>query len=564
MLIIIFIIRYYSLKTGDKKPVLWYSIYMLIRDNSTSNADILSKKLTALEQEVQVLKQQNAELDAKIKWYEEQYRLSAQRQFGSSSEKTIPEQISLFNEAEDSADPAKEEPTLESVTYQKKKRQPGDVADKIKDLPVEVIEYKLPESETICPNCQSQLHEMSVQVRRELKIMPAQVSVVEHKQFIYSCRHCASHSDDADASVPVIKATMPKPCLPGTIASPSAVAYIIDQKYTNGMPLYRQEQQLARMDITLSRQTMSNWVIAAAQQWLSRLFQRMHDLLTQRQIIMADETTLQVLQESNRSAQSTSYMWLYRSGGRDGPQIVLYDYQSTRTGKHAQTFLSPFTGFLQVDAYAGYNKVDNVRLVLCFAHARRGFTDAIKALPAEAQNKEVAAKTGLKYCNDLYAVERQIKELPDQERYEQRQVLSTPILDEFHGWLKRMRPQVPPKSTFGQAILYCLNHWDGLTAYLLDGRLEIDNSRSERSIKPFVIGRKSWLFSNTPKGAQSSAIIYSIIESAKENRLKPMPYLIWLFEQMPNADLHVIKVLDRFLPWSDAIPDSCRMPSSIA
>ena len=408
---------------------------MIIRDNSTDSKENLSKKLTALEQEVQVLKQQNAEMDAKIKWYEEQYRLSAQRQFGSSSEKTMPEQISLFNEAEDSADPGKAEPTLESVTYQRKKRQPGDVAEKIKDLPVEVIEYKLPESETICPNCQNLLHEMSVQIRRELKIVPAQVSVVEHKQFIYSCRNCASHSDDADASVPVIKAAMPRPCLPGTIASPSAVAYIIDQKYTDGLPLYRQEQQLARLGLDLSRQTMSNWIIRAAQQWFSLLYNRMHELLLQRQVLMADETSLQVLRESERSAQSTSYMWLYRSGGRDGPPLVLYEYQTTRAGKHAQAFLHGFTGFLQVDGYAGYNLVEKVRLVFCWAHARRSFTDAIKALPETHQDKAVPAKTGLKYCNELYRVEHQLKNLTDQERYEKRLELSKPILDEFHVWL---------------------------------------------------------------------------------------------------------------------------------
>lgn len=535
---------------------------MVIRDNSADIVENLSKKLTALEKEVQVLKQHNAELDAKVKWYEEQYRLSAQRQFGSSSEKTIPQQISLFNEAEDSADPKKEEPTIESVTYQRKKRHPGDVANKIKDLPVEVIEYKLPEAESRCPNCQSPLHEMSVQVRRELKIVPAQVSVVEHKQFIYSCRNCEHHSDDENASVPVIRAAMPRPCLPGTIASPSAVAYIIDQKYTNGLPLYRQEQQLARLGIDLSRQTMSNWIVNAAQQWFSPLYNRMHALLVQRQVIMADETTLQVLRESERSAQSTSYMWLYRSSGRDGPPLVLYDYQTTRAGKHAQAFLRGFTGFLQVDGYAGYNLVEKVRLVLCFAHARRGFTDAIKALPELQKDNDVPAKTGLKYCNELYKVEHQLKDLSDQERYVKRLEQSKPILDEFHTWLKEMRPKVPPKSKFGEAINYCLNHWDSLIGYLLDGRLEIDNNRSERSIKPFVLGRKAWLFSNTPKGARSSAIIYSIVESAKENRLKPFNYLIWLLECLPNVNIDDVKVLDGFLPWSVSVPLSCRMPVS--
>ena len=540
--------------------VLWYSICMSIRDNSSNIVDALSQKLTALEEEIQLLRQHNAELDAKVKWYEEQYRLSAQRQFGSSSEKTMPEQISLFNEAEDFADPNQDEPTIETVTYQRKKRQPGDVADKIRDLPVEVVEYKLAEAESACPACQGPLHEMSVQVRRELKIVPAQVSIVEHKQYIYSCRNCEHHSSDANATVPVIRAAMPRPCLPGTIASPSAVAYVIDQKYTLGLPLYRQEQQLARLGIELSRQTMSNWIVTVAQRWFRPIYDRMHALLVQRQVVMADETTLQVLRESERSAQSTSYMWLYRSGARDGPPIVLYDYQTTRAGKHAQAFLRGFSGFLQVDGYAGYNSVANVRLVQCWAHARRGFTDTIKALPAAQKDHDVPAKTGLKYCSALYKVEHQIEDLPDQERYARRQELSTPILAEFHAWLKKMRPKVPPKSKFGEAIKYCLNHWDGLNGYLLDGRLEIDNNRSERSIKSFVLGRKAWLFSNTPRGAMSSAMIYSIVESARESRLKPFDYLIWLLENLPNVDMDDIKVLDSFMPWADSVPMSCRMP----
>jgi transposase len=516
--------------------------------------------LDALRERVQVLEQQNAELDAKIKWYEEQHRLSIKQRFGSSSEKSMSEQINLFNEIEDSADPDLEEPTIETITYERRKRTKGDIKDHIKDLEEEVIEYRLPEDACFCPRCQHTLHEMSVQEHREIEIIPAKAYVSLHKRYIYSCRNCEHHAEDEHATVPVIKADMPKRFLPGTIASPSAVAYIIDQKYTNGMPLYRQEKQLARLDINLSRQTMSNWLIAAAQRWLSLLYGRMHEHLVKRQIIMADETSVQVLRESQRSPQSTSYMWLYRSNDRDGPPIVLFEYQTTRAGKHAQTFLRDFSGpYLQVDAYAGYNKVQNATQVLCMAHARRGFTDAIKALPADKRHKDVAAKTGLAYCNRLYDVERQIKALSDQERFEKRLELSKPILDEFYLWLKRMRPQVPPKSKFGQAIKYCLNHWQGLNAYLLDGRLAIDNSISERSIKNFVMGRRSWLFSATPKGAQSSAIIYSIIESAKENQLKPMPYLIWLFNQMPNTDLNDVNVLDSFMPWSDQVPQACKM-----
>lgn len=196
----------------------------------------------------------------------------------------------------------------------------------------------------------------------------------------------------------------------------------------------------------------------------------------------------------------------------------------------------------------------------CWAHARRKFKEALKALPAEQKDKPVAAKVGLNYCNRLFAIERQLGDLSDQKRYVKRLELSKPVLDEFYIWLKRQRQLTLPKSAFGQAITYCLNQWDNLNRFLLDGRLEIDNNRSERSIKPFVIGRKNFLFSNTPRGANGSAIIYSIIETAKENSLKPFEYLQYLFEQLPNVDISAAAVVDTLLPWSDALPANCRMP----
>lgn len=195
----------------------------------------------------------------------------------------------------------------------------------------------------------------------------------------------------------------------------------------------------------------------------------------------------------------------------------------------------------------------------CWAHARRKFKEALKALPTEQKDKPVAAKVGLNYCKRLFAIERQLGDLSDQKRYVKRLELSKPVLDEFYIWLKRQRQLTLPKSAFGQAITYCLNQWDNLNRFLLDGRLEIDNNRSERSIKPFVIGRKNFLFSNTPRGANGSAIIYSIIETAKENSLKPFEYLQYLFEQLPNVDISAA-VVDTLLPWSDALPANCRMP----
>jgi transposase len=527
---------------------LWYNLPMNTQDSSARLIEELSDKLLQQEQQI-------AELSAKLKWYEEQFRLNRQMKFGASSEKTDIEQLNLFNEAEATANPKAEEPTLETVTYQRRKKQARNRAELLKDLPEEVIEYRLEEHEKVCPSCQGDLHEMSTQIRQEIKVIPAQVLVVKHVQHIYACRQCEQESST------IIKAPMPAPLLPGTLASPSMVAYIMDQKYTNSLPLYRQEQQFSRLGIDLSRQTMANWLLAAADPWLKLIYDRMHEQLVQRDILHADESTLQVLREPGRPAESKSYMWLYRTG-KDGPPIVLYDYQTTRAGKHPANFLTGFKGYLQTDGYSGYGQLKDVTLVGCWAHARRKFSEALKALPAEQKNKPVAASVGLDYCNQLFAIERQLKEqdLSDEERYKKRLKLTKPVLDNFYIWLKKQRQQVLPKSTFGQAIIYCLNQWENLNHFLLDGRLEIDNNRAERSIKPFVIGRKNFLFCNTPRGAKCSATIYSIIETAKENNLKPFNYLTYLFEQLPNVDTGDEAVIDSLLPWLDTLPAECRMP----
>jgi transposase len=501
--------------------------------------------------------QQIAELTAKLTWYEEQFRLSQQKRFGRSSEQTNhPEQMQLFNEAEKEAEPSLPEPTMEEITYRRRKRQ-GHREAQLKDLPVETIEYRLSPEEQVCPCCGGDLHEMSTEVRQELKIIPAQVSVVKHVRYVYSCRHCERN----DIKTPVVTATMPAPVLPGSLVSPSAMAYIMTQKYVESMPLYRQEKQFARLGIELSRQTLANWMIQGAEQWLEPLYKRMHEHLLKQDILHADETTLQVLREPGRSAATNSYLWLYRTG-RDGPAIVLYDYQTTRARKHPRRFLSGFKGYLHVDGYDGYNGLPDITLVCCWAHARRKFTEALKALPAEKRNADVAAKIGLDFCNQLFAIEREIRDATPEKRYKIRLKRSRPVMDEFLAWLKEQKPRVLPKSTFGQAITYCLNQWDKLEAFLLDGRLELDNNRSERSIKPCVIGRKNWLFANTPKGAKASATIYSIVESAKENGLNPFNYLKYLFEKLPNIDIQDQSAIDELLPWSSTLPQECRVQKS--
>ena len=513
-----------------------------------------AKIITELNNRCASLEQQVAELTVKLNWYEEQFRLSQQKRFGRSTEKTNPDQLLLFNEAETEAKPEAPEPTMEEITYRRKKKQ-GKREAQLENLPVETVEYRLPPEEQVCSCCGESLHEMSTEVRQELKVIPAQVSVIRHVRYVYACRRCQKE----DIQTPIVTAPMPAPVLPGSIASPSAVAYIMSQKYVQGLPLYRQEQQLSRLGVDLSRQTMANWMIQGANRWLVPLYDRMHKHLLKQDILHADETTLQVLQEPGRSAGSKSYMWLYRTG-RESPAIVLFDYQTTRANKHPSRFLSGFKGYLHVDGYAGYNGLPpDITLVGCWAHARRKFDEALKVLPLDKRNTPVAAKEGLGFCNQLFAIERELKDVTPEERFRSRQKRSLPVVEAFLAWLKFQAPRVLPKGAFGQAISYCLNQWDKLKAFLLDGRLEIDNNRSERSIKPFVIGRKNWLFSNTPRGAKASATIYSIIESAKENNLNPHAYLECLFEKLPNVDLQDDGVLDSFLPWSDTLPAVCRI-----
>jgi transposase len=293
---------------------------------------------------------------------------------------------------------------------------------------------------------------MSTEVRQELKIIPAQVKVVKHVRYVYSCRRC----EREDITTPIVTAPMPSPVLPGSLVSPSLMAYIMSQKYVESMPLYRQEQQFARLGIELSRQTLANWMLYGANRWLTLLYDRMHEYLLKQDILHADETTLQVLHEPGRAAETDSYLWLYRTG-RVGPPIILYDYQTTRGGQHPREFLSGFKGYLHVDGYAGYNGLPDVTLVGCWAHARRKFDEALKALPGSKRSAAAAAKEGLEFCNRLFAIERDLKEATPEKRYEIRLARSHPVLDAFLAWLKSQSSQVLPKSSFGQAITYCLN-----------------------------------------------------------------------------------------------------------
>jgi hypothetical protein len=359
------------------------------------------------------------------------------------------------------------------------------------------------------------------------------------------------------------------------------VAFLASQKFVMSIPLYRQEQHIESLGVFISRQTMANWMVQAGKV-LTPIHNRMHELLISCEVLHADETTVQVLHETGRAATSESTMWMFRTGNDNAP-IVLFDYQTTRAGKNAKDFLNGFGGYdlasktiavrkyLHVDGYAGYesvphwiirgdSKVPDVILVGCWAHARRKFSDAVAVLKPEDRKpgKTTVSEDGLKKCNELFAVERDLKHVTPAERLAGRKQRSEPLIRKFKEWLDEKAIQVLPKSALGQAIAYCLGQWTKLIAFLQDGRLELDNNRAERSIKPFVIGRKNWLFANTPKGATASAVIYSIVETARENGLIPYEYLKYLFERLPNIDTKDSAALDNLMPWSATIPGHCR------
>ena len=481
------------------------------------------------------------EMTEKLKWYEEQFRLLKHHRFGASSEKRS-DQMDLFNEAESILDSLglDEEKIEETLTYQRKKpgRKPLS-----KHIPREIIRHELPESERVC-QCGHVLHEAGEDTSEQLEIIPAQIKVIEHVQVKYGCRACENG---------MITAAKPAQPIPRSFASASLLAYIIVAKFMDSLPLYRQEVIFKRLSIDISRATLSNWVLKSAE-LLTPFYDRLHEHLIRQKIIQADETTLNVIQDG-RETKSKSYMWLYQSGSQDVEYpIVLYDYQATRAGQHAKLFLQGFSGHLQVDGFAGYHvlEADDCFLVGCMAHARRKFDEALKALPkASRRNKMGMVQTALRKITRLYAIEKQIKDLTAEQRYLIRLEKSKPILDDLKQWCEKSVTRTSKDSVLGKAIRYTLNQWAYLIRYLEDGNLQIDNNAAERHIKPFVIGRKNWLFNQTPRGADASAILYSLVQTAIANNLEPFEYLSYLFTELPKLGRHYeAEELDPLLPWN--------------
>jgi len=391
--------------------------------------------------------------------------------------------------------------------------------------------------------------EIGKEVRRSLVIIPAQVKVREDWYYSYGCERCKRE----EIETPMVKAKKAERVIPGSYATAEAIGHIMVQKFVMGSPLYRQEQEWNRAGVKLSRQTMSNWILYSAEEWLKPIYEELHRKLLERDILHADETTLQVLKEPGKTAQSKSYMWLYRTSGDAEHPIVLYEYRPDRRAGNAAKFLKGFRGYLHADGYTGYHSLpEEIRVVGCWAHARRKFDEAVKALPKEEQSGSTALE-GQRYCSMLFAIEKELSGLTPEERYEERQKRSKPVLDAMLLWAKTRT--AAPKSALGKALYYLQEQWPWLVRYLEDGRLEISNNRAERSIKPFVMDRKNFLFANTPNGAQGSAIIFSMIETAKENGLDPYQYLVWVLQTAPTMKKDEPMWAEKLLP--ENAPEKC-------
>jgi len=497
---------------------------------------------------------------ALIQHYEAQILFLKRRQFGASSERIDSDlrQLSIFSDIFMSSETS-QLPTLatEEVTYTRKKRK-GKREEDLSALPVVRVDYELTGDERNCPSCETDMRDIGVALRREIEIIPAQAILKEHAAHSYACPNpkCkgTEENDSLGGSQIIVRADSPKPLISGSLASPSLVAHIAYQKYSNGMPLYRIEKGFLHDGVTISRQNMSNWVINCSQMYLMSVYERLKHYLLQEAVLHSDGTTIQVLREEGRAATTKSCEWAYRTSGASAKKIIIYEYTQTKGQEHPKRFLKDFKGYLHTDGAQTYhNLTSDIIVVGCWAHARRYFENIVKPLD-ESSRKSSDASVGLAYINALFKLERDFDKLSNEERYLARLEKSKPIADDFFAWVDSLGAL--PKSPLGKATHYAISQRKYLESIFTDGRLELSNNRCERSIKPFVQGRKAWLFSNTPDGAEASSVMYSLIETAKENGLHPFHYLRFLLDTLPSSTCNNV---DELLPWSEALPDWCRM-----
>ena len=519
---------------------------------------------------IQLLLQQQEQLEAitkelhasneKMQLLMEQVILGKQNRFGRSSEKMedtsqicfreIDGTIIFFNEAEAICDLNAAEPEDLELKSPKQPKRKGKKEADLSGLPVRRIDHYLSEEELEAEFGVRGWKQLPDAISRKYHFVPAKVEVEEHHIGVY-----ASKTDEH-----MVKADHPKALLHGSLVSPSLGAAIINGKYVNAVPLYRLEQEFQRYDLQITRQNMANWCIRLAEEYLSILYDYLHKELYFYHVIQADETPV-LVNHDGRGAGSKSWMWVYRSGHLyQKQQIVLYEYQQTRNASHPREFLKGYDGICVTDGYQVYHtlekELEKLTIAGCWVHCRRRFDEALKLIPKSYQ-KESNAFLLMKQIQAIYREEGKLNDLSSDERLKQRQAVIKPLVDAFFAYLKTIN--VSKKDKFGDAVGYALNQEKYLRVFLTDGDVPIDNNASERAIRGFCIGKKNWQMIDTIHGAKSSAIIYSIVETAKANNLKPFDYVQHLLEEMPkHMDDRDCSFLENLLPWSEKLPAGIR------
>lgn len=537
----------------------------LARDN-----EALSRELDVLARESQAtissLRSQLEGRQAEIERLLEQIRLANRRFFGSRSEKVSPEQLSLFNDVEAAADGSAAEPSLEDVAGKApgNRRRGGKRKIDLARFETVVVEHELPAEERACRRCGSELEEVGVEVAKRLRLVPAHFVVEEHRTHKYRCRPCCeANAEGGETPSVLVRAHAPKNCLPGSIATPSLISYIVNAKYVNSMPLYRIEGDFASLGAAISRQNMANWVIHAYERWLAKVHGRIRAELLGHKVIHADETEVQVLKEPGRDARSVSRCWLFCSAEADTPAYA-YEYRDTRSKAVAEDFLRGWSGTLVTDGYEAYYSLGNggsIRNVACLVHVRRKFIEVIDSAGGaeKARRAHSVALEARDKINAMFHMDNSFGDVGADERKALRDEKLRPLMEDFGRWLDAQIPKAAPRLKLHGALAYAKKYWPYVMNALDDGGAALSNNVAERGIKPFVIGRKNWLFSDTPRGAQASCGMYSIVTTARMNGISPRPYIEWLLTELPNAGELTEDVLDSFMPWSDKVPQSFRL-----
>jgi transposase len=494
----------------------------------------LHEKIIILEN---ILEEKNSiieEKDTRISQLEALIKSLRQKQFSPSSEKLNADQLALFNEAEVISESEEEKIDQNKVVVAEHTRQKKPRVSIPADLPREEIVYDLPEEEKVCPHHNIALKLIDQLPHEQLDIIPAQIKVIRHLRNKYACPCCDGYIKVAEK---------PKQIIEKSIASPGLVAHVVTQKFVDGMPLYRQSESLKRQNIFLDRTNLANWTIKYGCD-MQPLINLMLERIRQQNVLHIDETTVQVLCEPGRSAQSKSYMWVMASFNQQ-PATVFY-YAPSRSSEIAQQLLADSQAAFMADGYPGYNALEQTHKRLgCWAHARRKFIEAQKLQP---KGKVGKADQALSYIQKLYAIERNIKDHPIDEKYRIRQLESKPIIDKIQEWMQKSLAQISHQSEIGKALNYLNNQWPSLVRYLDNGEYPIDNNLIENAIRPFAIGRKNWLFAQSQAGARASANLYSLIETAKLNKLNPYEYLRKVFTEIPSAQS--LEDIEALLPWN--------------